>query len=111
MAARPFSLVLAAIRYGGLHDELTDQLAALVKACNDTGRKGSLTLTLSLKPGKAGQIELADDIKVKIPAHEKGQTLLFATPEGNLQREDPRQMSLEGLREVPAPAPAKELQA
>ena len=29
--------------------------------------KGTLTLTLTLKPGKSGQIEIEDDMKAKVP--------------------------------------------
>jgi hypothetical protein len=35
-----------------------------------------------------------------MPKDEKGSSLMFATPEGNLQREDPRQLKIEGLRQV-----------
>lgn len=41
-----------------------------------------------------------DDIKVKLPKEEKGSSLMFATPDNNLQREDPRQLTLDGLRTV-----------
>ena len=66
----------------------------------ETGRAGELRLTIKLKPGKAGQVEVSDDITVKAPKPERGTSIMFATPEGNLQREDPRQMSIEGLRSV-----------
>ena len=43
---------------------------------------------------------MIDDIKVTTPKETKGTTIMFATPENNLQREDPRQQSIEGLRSV-----------
>jgi hypothetical protein len=97
---KPFIDTLNAIRYGNLHEELTDKLSELTKACSETGKVGELTLKIKLKPGKAGQMEILDEIKAKIPEFERGSTILFTTPEGNLQREDPRQMKLEGLRVV-----------
>lgn len=97
---RQFVDTLNALRYGQLHDEMTDKLHELTKACTDTGKSGTLTLVLKMKPGKAGQMEIIDEIKSKIPEFERGSTILFTTPEGNLQREDPRQMKLEGLRSV-----------
>lgn len=100
MALRLFSDVLNQLRFGTLSDELTTKLNELTNKCSDTGRAGSITLTLALKPGKGGQIEVFDDIKVKLPKEERGSSLMFATPEGNLQREDPRQMQLDGLRTV-----------
>lgn len=97
---RPFPDTLAQIRFGELSDELAEALNDLVTKCSATGKAGKLVLTLALKPGKGGQIELADDLKVTAPKEERGHTIMFATPEGNLQREDPRQRSIEGIRSV-----------
>ncbi|MBP6564341.1 MAG: hypothetical protein KA200_01885 [Burkholderiales bacterium] len=99
--SRTFIDAIRVLRYGALSDELTKELQRLVLACADTGRKGTLTLKLSIKPGKAGQLEIGDDVSVRLPQPERSVSLLFATPEGNLQREDPRQLSLEGVRIVP----------
>lgn len=101
--ARTFTQTIDALRFGTLSDELTDKLRDLVATVAFTGKAGSLTLTLALKPGKGGQIEVFDDIKLKEPKPEKGSSLMFATPENNLQREDPRQLQLPGLRTVPDP--------
>jgi hypothetical protein len=100
MTPRTFTSTVDALRFGTLSDELTDKLRDLVAVCASTGRNGALTLTLQLKPGKGGQIEVFDEIKVKLPKEEKGSSLMFATPDNNLQREDPRQLQLEGLRTV-----------
>lgn len=97
---RSYTDTLNALRFGTLSDELTDALQQLTNKCADTGRAGTITLTLALKPGKGGQIEVFDDIKVKLPKEERGSSLMFATPEGNLQREDPRQHELPGLRRI-----------
>lgn len=97
---RQFIDTLNTLRYGQLHDELTKNLHELTKACSETGKVGELVLKIKLKPGKAGQMEIVDEIKTKLPEFERGSTILFTTPEGNLQREDPRQMSLDGLRVV-----------
>lgn len=111
MAIRPFTDTLTAIRYGLLLDDLSNELNRLTTACMDSGRKGELTLKLTLRPGKAGQLEIVDDVQVRLPKQERPTTLLYATPEGNLQREDPRQMSLAGIREVAPVKPAKEIAA
>lgn len=97
---KPFTDTLNQLRFGTLNEDLTKALHELITACSDTQRAGTLTLTLALKPGKGGQVEVFDDIKVKKPKEERGSSIMFATPEGNLQREDPRQMKLEGLRTV-----------
>jgi len=100
MSAKPFNQVITAFRFGTLNDDLTKAMQELTNKCSDTGRVGDLTLKLTFKPGKGGQIEIIDDIKLKLPKEERGTTLMFATPEGNLQRDDPRQLKLDGLRSV-----------
>lgn len=100
MAARPFIDTLVALRYGTLNDDLTTELHDLVNRCTATGKVGELTLKLKLRPGKGGQIEIEDSVSVKAPKEERPTSIMFATPEGNLTREDPRQMKIEGLRSV-----------
>lgn len=102
MPARPFLDTLIALRFGKLHDELTEALNELTNACTETGKGGTLTLSIKLKPGRAGQVEILDDVKTKLPSFERGSTLMFSTPDGNLQRDDPRQQKLE-LRSVEGP--------
>lgn len=97
---KPFTDMLVSLRWGTLHDDLTQELNELVKKCSDTGKVGTLSLTLKLKPGSGGQIEVIDDIKVTAPKETKGTSIMFATVENNLVREDPRQQSIEGLRSV-----------
>jgi hypothetical protein len=107
MGFKPFTHTLSQLRFGSLSDELTEALGKLTQKCAETGRAGELHLALKLKPGKAGQIEITDDIKVKAPKEERGSSLMFCTPEGNLQREDPRQLSIEGLKSVEITPPTK----
>lgn len=100
MEPRTYASTIEALRFGTLGTELTDKLRDLIATCATTGRAGAITLTLALKPGKGGQIEVFDDVKVKFPKEEKGSTLMFASPDNNLVREDPRQLQLDGLRTV-----------
>ncbi|AFN39079.1 hypothetical protein G167_gp75 [Burkholderia phage BcepMigl] len=97
---KPFNDTLVQLRYGELHDELTDAINEVVHKVASTQKGGKITLTLAFKSGKGGQIEIADELKVVLPKEEKGSTIMFATPEGNLQREDPRQKTFEGIRSV-----------
>ncbi len=98
MPARPFPDTLRQIRYGALQDELTEALNALVAECTKTNKTGELVLKIKLKPNPAGQVEVLDDLTVKLPKPVRGTSIFFATPEGNLMRDDPRQQQLEGLR-------------
>ena len=85
-----------------LGEEATEALNDLVHATTETGKTGSLTLTIKMKPigGKAGQMELETDVKAKLPAPTKGKTILLTTTDNNLQRQDPRQQTLDGVRDV-----------
>ncbi|WP_019919071.1 hypothetical protein [Methyloversatilis discipulorum] len=102
MPVRPFNDALRKIRRGGLADELSEELNRLTKACTETGRAGELVMKLKLKPGKGGHIEVFDDVTVRMPKPERGVSIFFATPDGNLQTNDPRQGELEGIRSVDA---------
>lgn len=97
-----FCNVIDQIRFGNLSDELTDKLNALTIACSDTNKGGELTLSIKIKPGKAGQMEISDNVKVKMPEYARETTLMFATVDGGLQRNDPRQKTLDlsGLKDV-----------
>jgi hypothetical protein len=85
-----------------LGEEATEALNDLVHATTETGKAGSLTLTIKMKPigGKAGQMELETDVKAKLPTPTRGKTILFTTPDNNLSRQDPRQQTLDGVRDV-----------
>lgn len=95
-----FTDTLADIRNGDVIGELTAELMELVARVKATGRPGTLTLTLKVKnasKGSGSALVIQDDIKVKLPTTEKGETFLFATEDGQLQRNDPRQPRLVDL--------------
>lgn len=85
-----------------LGEEATEALNDLVHATTETGKTGELVLKIKMKPigGKAGQMELDTEVKTKLPSPTRGKTILFTTPDNNLSRQDPRQQSLEGVRDV-----------
>ena len=99
-APRPFNHTVTQLRYGTLNEDLTKALHELTQKCGDTGKGGELKLVIKLKPGSGGQMEVFDDIVLKLPKEPKGSSIMFATVDGNLQREDPRQKTLEGLKTV-----------
>lgn len=95
-----FQELLEALDYGALAEEATYELNELVHACTETGKVGEIVLAIKIKPVGAGQVELANELKVKKPKPVRGKTLMFATPDNNLQRENPRQQTLDGVRTV-----------
>lgn len=103
---RPFADFLREQSHGTTHDELSEALHTLVARVQDTGKKGSLTLTIGVERLKGGRSDnaliVSDSIKLNLPEHDRDTSLFFATADGNLSRDDPRQLSFESLRDVSA---------
>ena len=95
--------------FPNLAEELTDALNDMVHASTETGKVSELAIKVKLKPmaGSSGQVELDTDVKVKLPQPTKGKTIMFATPQNNLQRENPKQQTLDGLRTADQEASAQ----
>ena len=107
---RPFADWLREQSNGRTHDELTEALAALAASVRETGKKGTLTLAVTIAPFDKGQshaLVVTDSVKVALPQHDRRKTVFFANEAGNLTKDDPQQPTFEGLREVPAPALAE----
>ena len=102
--ARPFADFLA--QQGRAHDELTQGLHEVIAAVKETGKAGSVTLTIKVEPDKkaTGIFRISDNVNIKAPAHDRGARIYFSDASGNLTRSDPNQPELEGLRDVSAPA-------
>lgn len=103
---RPALDVLAELRRGRLNHELTEALHELLQSCQETGKKGSLTLTLTVEPKKVGefetpQISVTDQVGVKKPRKSVHPSTFFLTDDGVPVRRDPNQEAFESLREVP----------
>ena len=100
MLNQPFIKMITELRYGTLLDDLTQEMQKVVNACQDTGKKGTLTLTINIAPGKGGEVSITDKIVAKAPEHEKEASIMFITSEGNLQRNDPRQIDASTLKTI-----------
>lgn len=96
-----FVFALQQLCGGRTQEELSKELNQLVLDCRSTGKAGELTLKINVRPDKGdnGQYFLKPEIKTKTPKFEVSESLFWATPDGNLQRQDPSQGELE-LRSV-----------
>ncbi len=99
-----FLFVIGQLRYGATQAELSEALNACVNAARETGSKATLTLSLQILPDGDGTYRIEDKFVHKLPSLKRGSTIMYGTPEGNLEREDPRQKSLD-LRSVPDARP------
>lgn len=103
---RPFGDFLREQSSGATHEELSEGLWDLAARVRETGKKGSLTLIITVEPmPKAdGQVLMvSDEIRLKLPEFPRNASLFYADREGNLTRTNPDQPELTGLREVAAP--------
>jgi hypothetical protein len=99
-APKSFLQTIAELQFGHFEQECTDELRKAILAVARTEKSASVTVTLKLKHGKGGQVEVDSEVSAKLPKDKGGTTIMFISPEFNLQRNDPRQMELQGLRVV-----------
>lgn len=99
MPIRPFFETLRELRSGEVLDDLAKQLQQVVAGVQTTGTVGSLALTLTVKPmsGSSEAVVVSDRIVAKVPQIKSAGTVMFPTPEGNLQRQHPKQDDLPGI--------------
>lgn len=102
--ALPFAAWLQDLRGGHAHAELTTAMRDLVEAVTEYGKPGELVFRMKVKPaGKRGtQVVVTDEVTSKPPQGELPVSLFYVDGANNLRREDPNQLSLGNLREVPA---------
>lgn len=89
--------VIAQLRRGQTATDLSEALLELVAAVRETGKKGTLTLKLTVAPHAKGDdviLTLTDDVTLKTPRAERGSSIFYATDDNGLVRNDPRQGEL-----------------
>jgi hypothetical protein len=96
----PFADTLQKLQRGKTARELALAMQDLTGAVMDTGRAGSITLTLKVSKSKAGgMVEISDSWSVKAPKPDREVSMFFVDDDHNLHRQDPRQGELEfGVR-------------
>lgn len=88
---------LSLVRRGDFVADVDSAIAEVVQAVQETGKKGAITITLSIerKDTKSGSvISITDKIKQKLPELPTPETYLWSDDAGNLFEDDPRQGKL-----------------
>ena len=91
-----FFEALAELHDGLTPKELNEAFQSLVAEVKQTGRKGSLTLKIEVKPPKNRNSEtilVTDQIVVKAPSMDRGASIFFANVKGEISR-DPHNQEL-----------------
>ena len=102
---RDFAAFLVETSAGRTHAELSEALRDLVAKVVDTGKAGTLGLTVKVAPmkGDPSTLVVTDEIRLKLPEHDRKASVFWPDKDGNLVRNDPNQRSIFNLAEVAPP--------
>jgi len=94
---RLFTDILREIRRGRPVEEASLALADVVQAVDETGKEGSVTITLKIKPNKHGgpEKQLIAEVTAKKPRADIAPAVFFSDADGDLHRVDPHQEEME----------------
>lgn len=100
---RDFAAFLVEQSQGRTHAELSAGLRDLVARVIDTGKKGSITLTVTVAPMKdaSAPLVVSDQIKLNLPEHDRKASIFWLDQSGNLCRSDPNQRSIFDVITIP----------
>lgn len=95
-----FATVLAEAR-GNMLAEASLELRRVIEAIKETGKKGSLTVTLNITPedGDATAVSLDTVIKANVPKAPKPKSIRFIDGDFGLIAQDPKQVEMFAERE------------
>lgn len=98
MSVRPIVETLSRLHGGIFLERCTEELASAVKAVDETGKPGKVTITLELKK-VGGAMSVLANVTSKQPEPKPDSDMFWPTVEGNLSLNNPNQRSLD-LRPV-----------
>jgi hypothetical protein len=109
MATKAFAVLLQELRDGKTHGEMTSGIDELLAAVANTGKPGSITLKIEVKPASKGtdvdKVMIFDKIAIALPKPERGTDVYWLTTDNELSRSHPKQNSLD-LRPAPDNKPS-----
>lgn len=100
---RPFAAVIQDIQGGDVANQAATAIQELVNAVREHGRKGELTLKVTVQPlkGNPNALNVSGEVTVKPPKPEPAAGIFFYDKDGNLLRENPKQATIPGVvREI-----------
>lgn len=90
-----FAVFLVALAKGRTHGELSRALRDVTAAVSETGKPGSLTLRIDIKPqSNTDAVTVTDKVGVKLPAYDRPASIFFVDDDHNLVRNNPNQQSI-----------------
>ena len=88
--------LIISMRNGAANDLATSELEKLVKAVQETGKSGTVTIKMKVEKLKDGDTEVKVEMKVSsaIPVADIPAGIYYPGDGGTLHRTDPRQLSM-----------------
>ena len=97
---KPLTDTLRMLQGGAFNSQCGDKLAEIVKAVDETGKPGRLTITINLKRA-GGAMQVLARFSDKTPEEIPDADMFWPTVEGNLSIDNPAQRKLD-LQPVPS---------
>jgi hypothetical protein len=91
----PGAIALCRLEGGGLMTEISEQLQQAAAASYNLTKKAEVTIKIKFVPGGARKMDIRASVSAKIPKEERGGTMLFVTPDGQLLAHDPDQQRMD----------------
>ena len=105
---KAFSVLLQDINSGRTHAELSTKMGELLTTVRETGKAGSLTLQINVKPASKGsfvdKVIISDKVTLKTPELARAEDFFWLDDKDEPTRNHPKQSSLD-LRDASAPSP------
>lgn len=86
--------LLQTIRRGEFLLRINEQLSELTQACFITEGDGEIEIKLAFKNNAEGQVRVVPKVKIKKPIRAVGEAIYYATVDGSLERDDPKQRNM-----------------
>lgn len=83
-------------------EEANEQMGVLIRALQQRGGKGSITVQIKLEAQGPSLVASLGSVKIAAPRVEVGQSVFFTTPEGHLSRTPGPDAAADMLREMKA---------
>lgn len=95
-APNSFASFLVQTNKGRTEREASEQFQRLIEAVRETGKAGTFTLRIDVKPqaNTEGVVTVTERVAVKAPQLERPGSIFFITANAGLSRNDPNQRSI-----------------
>jgi len=95
LESNPFIFALANMDFGSVLEDVGERFKSMVGAVTQFQKKGTMKISLSVKPFKGRAMAITPDISTNEPREAAPESIFFTDEEGKISRNDPRQGSFD----------------